>query len=146
MKWVRHMADYSQKEKELEREHLEKLVKEEDRSIKPMKEFESPEDLYHELIASVRKYHPSADISLIEKAYHVARDAHEGQTRKSGEPYIVHPLCVAIILAELELDKETIAAGSVEVLYQKIPAASSLPDPAPPLLRNGPFPPVSPAP
>ena len=56
-----------QKEKELEREHLEKLVKEEDRSIKPMKEFESPEDLYHELIASVRKYHPSADISLIEK-------------------------------------------------------------------------------
>ena len=95
------MADYSQKEKELEREHLEKLVKEEDRSIKPMKEFESPEDLYHELIASVRKYHPSADISLIEKAYHVARDAHEGQTRKSGEPYIVHPLCVAIILAEM---------------------------------------------
>ena len=71
---MRHMADYSQKEKELEREHLEKLVKEEDRSIKPMKEFESPEDLYHELIASVRKYHPSADISLIEKAYHVARD------------------------------------------------------------------------
>ena len=53
---MRHMADYSQKEKELEREHLEKLVKEEDRSIKPMKEFESPEDLYHELIASVRKY------------------------------------------------------------------------------------------
>ena len=51
---MRHMADYSQKEKELEREHLEKLVKEEDRSIKPMKEFESPEDLYHELIASVR--------------------------------------------------------------------------------------------
>ena len=41
---MRHMADYSQKEKELEREHLEKLVKEEDRSIKPMKEFESPED------------------------------------------------------------------------------------------------------
>ena len=38
---MRHMADYSQKEKELEREHLEKLVKEEDRSIKPMKEFES---------------------------------------------------------------------------------------------------------
>ena len=108
---MRHMADYSQKEKELEREHLEKLVKEEDRSIKPMMEFESPDDLYHELIASVRKYHPSADISLIEKAYHVARDAHEGQTRKSGEPYIVHPLCVAIILAELELDKETIAAG-----------------------------------
>ena len=127
MKWVRHMADYSQKEKELEREHLEKLVKEEDRSIKPMKEFESPEDLYHELIASVRKYHPSADISLIEKAYHVARDAHEGQTRKSGEPYIVHPLCVAIILAELELDKETIAAGLLhDVLEDTVMTADEI--------------------
>ena len=111
MKWVRHMADYSQKEKELEREHLEKLVKEEDRSIKPMKEFESPEKLYQELIASVRKYHPSTDISLIEKAYNIAYEAHKGQVRKSGEPYIIHPLCVAIILAELELDKETIVAG-----------------------------------
>ena len=105
------MADYSQKEKELEREHLEKLVKEEDRSIKPMKEFESPEKLYQELIASVRKYHPSTDISLIEKAYNIAYEAHKGQVRKSGEPYIIHPLCVAIILAELELDKETIVAG-----------------------------------
>lgn len=60
----------------------------------------------------MRKYHPSADISLIEKAYHVARDAHEGQTRKSGEPYIVHPLCVAIIFSGAgAFDKETIAAG-----------------------------------
>ena len=80
-------------------------------SIKSIKEFVSPEDLYEELIHSIRKYHPSADISLVEKAYKVAYDAHEGQVRKSGEAYIIHPLCVAIILAELELDKETIAAG-----------------------------------
>ncbi len=80
-------------------------------SIKEMKEFESPEVLYDELIASVRKYHPSTDISQIEKAYGIAHDAHEGQVRKSGEPYIIHPLCVAIILAYLELDKETIVAG-----------------------------------
>ena len=100
------MADFSSESLD-----LQKKVKEEDDNIKPMKEFESPEKLYDELIASVRKYHPSTDISLIEKAYHVARDAHEGQVRKSGEPYIIHPLCVAIILAELELDKETIVAG-----------------------------------
>ena len=49
---------------ELSSEELEKIVKEEDNSIKPMKEFESPEKLYQELIASVRKYHPSTDISL----------------------------------------------------------------------------------
>lgn len=80
-------------------------------SIKAIKEFVSPESLYEELIAGIRKYHPSGDISLIEKAYKVAYDAHEGQVRKSGEAYIIHPLCVSIILAELELDKETIAAG-----------------------------------
>lgn len=79
--------------------------------IKPTKEFVSPESLYEELIASVRRYHPSADISLIQKAYKIADEAHKGQVRKSGEAYIIHPLCVAIILAELELDKETIVAG-----------------------------------
>ena len=79
--------------------------------IKPTKEFVSPESLYEELIASVKRYHPSTDISLIEKAYKVADAAHKGQVRKSGEAYIIHPLCVAIILAELELDKETIVAG-----------------------------------
>ncbi len=71
----------------------------------------SPEELYEELIRTVRKYHPSDDISMIEKAYAVSKNAHEGQLRKSGEPYIIHPLSVAIILAELELDKETIVAS-----------------------------------
>ena len=59
----------------------------------------------------MHKYHPSTDISLIEKAYRIAEKAHEGQVRKSGEPYIIHPLCVSIILADLEMDKETIVAG-----------------------------------
>lgn len=101
------MADISTEE--LER--LEQEFHSGPGSIKSIKEFSSPEDLYEELIASIRKYHPSADISLIEKAYHVAFEAHKGQVRKSGEAYIIHPLCVSIILAELELDKETIAAG-----------------------------------
>ena len=82
-----------------------------DAGVKSMEDFTSPEQLYQELISSVRKYHPSDDLTLIEKAYKVAYEAHKGQVRKSGEPYIIHPLCVAIILADLELDKESIAAG-----------------------------------
>jgi len=74
-------------------------------------DFTPPEELYKELISRILTYHPSTDISMIEKAYKVADKAHEGQLRKSGEPYIMHPLNVAIILAELELDKETIVAG-----------------------------------
>lgn len=92
-------------------EELEKEIAAVDASVKSMDDFTSPEQLYRELIASVKKYHPSDDISLIDKAYRVASEAHEGQVRKSGEPYIIHPLCVAIILADLELDKESIAAG-----------------------------------
>ena len=97
-------------EMQVEKEKLES-VKKADAAVKTMHDFTSPEVLYEELINSVRKYHPSTDISMIEKAYRVASEAHEGQKRKSGEPYIIHPLCVAIILADLELDKETIVAG-----------------------------------
>ena len=82
-----------------------------DGRIESIEEFQTPGQLYEELITRVRKYHPSADISLIRKAYRVASDAHKGQARKSGEPYIIHPLYVSIILADLELDKETIVAG-----------------------------------
>ena len=74
-------------------------------------DFTSPETLYEDLVRSIKKYHPSDDLSMVEKAYHIARDAHKDQKRKSGEPYIIHPLCVAIILADLELDKESIIAG-----------------------------------
>lgn len=82
-----------------------------DGRIKAMKEFVSPEELFRDLIARVHKYHPSDEVSLIEKAYQTASEAHAGQVRKSGEPYIIHPLCVGIILADLEMDKETIVAG-----------------------------------
>lgn len=89
--------------------HAELVI--DDGRIEKMAEFTSPNVLYEELIARVKKYHPSDDISLIEKAYNTASSFHEGQERKSGEPYIIHPLCVAIILADMEMDKETIAAG-----------------------------------
>ena len=74
-------------------------------------DFTSPEQLYKKLTDKVVSYHPSADISMLEKAYNLALGAHKDQLRKSGEPYIVHPLCVANILAELELDKESIVSG-----------------------------------
>ena len=80
-------------------------------AVKAPDDYQDPEQLYQVLIARVRKYHPSADISMIEKAYRIAKEAHEGQLRKSGEPYIIHPLWVGIILADLEMDKETIVAG-----------------------------------
>ena len=82
-----------------------------DDNMKSFADFTEPSVLYEELLRSIRKYHPSADISLVEKAYHIADEAHKGQVRKSGEPYIIHPLSVAIILADLELDKESIVAG-----------------------------------
>ena len=101
------MADISTKQLE----QMEKELQESEENIRVTQDFEKPEKLYKELLESVHKYHPSADLSLIEKAYRIADEAHRGQVRKSGEPYIIHPLCVAIILAELELDKETIVAG-----------------------------------
>ena len=82
-----------------------------EKSVDTPADFTSPEELYNDLIEKVKMYHPSSDLSDIERAYKVAKKAHEGQFRKSGEPYIIHPLCVAIILAELELDKESIIAG-----------------------------------
>ena len=89
----------------------EEEIRKDDASVRTMADFTAPEVLYEELITTLRKYHPSTDISMIEKAYRIANDAHKDQVRKSGEPYIIHPLCVAIILADLELDKETIVAG-----------------------------------
>ena len=82
-----------------------------DGRIEAVEEFLSPEELYSDLITRVKKYHPSDDISMIEKAARIANEAHKNQVRQSGEPYIIHPLHVAIILADLELDKETIVAG-----------------------------------
>jgi len=82
-----------------------------DGTFKNQRDNQSPEELYQELISRMQKYHPSDDISMIEKAYKIAYEAHKNQYRKSGEPYIIHPLSVAIILADLQLDKESIVAG-----------------------------------
>ncbi len=64
-----------------------------------------------ELIERILAYNPATDAALIRKAYHYARAAHEGQTRASGEPYIIHPVAVAAILADLRMDDLSIAAA-----------------------------------
>ena len=84
--------------------------KNENTLIKP-ENFVDPEELYNCLIEHIREYHPSSDLSMIQQAYEVAKTAHSGQFRKSGEPYIIHPLCVGLILTDLKLDKESISAG-----------------------------------
>jgi GTP diphosphokinase / guanosine-3',5'-bis(diphosphate) 3'-diphosphatase len=63
------------------------------------------------LVKTVRTTHPKADIRLIERAYDLAATLHAGQSRRSGDPYITHPLAVATILAELGMNHETICAA-----------------------------------
>ncbi|MNJ98545.1 GTP pyrophosphokinase [compost metagenome] len=80
------------------------LSKDEGLSHKPVKTLE-------DLLNRIRAYYPNADLKLIEKVYEFSEKAHEGQIRRSGEPYISHPLSVAAILADLRLDLDTIATG-----------------------------------
>ena len=88
-------------------------VKIENHGVIPKEEeHATPEELYSRLIDKIKIYHPSAgDLSAIDKAYNFAKKSHGDQKRKSGEPYIIHPIHTALILADLELDKESIMAG-----------------------------------
>ena len=63
------------------------------------------------LMKTIRAHHPKADVRLVERAYEVAAHWHKDQKRKSGDPYITHPLAVATILAELGMNTETICAA-----------------------------------
>ncbi|MDR2899594.1 MAG: bifunctional (p)ppGpp synthetase/guanosine-3',5'-bis(diphosphate) 3'-pyrophosphohydrolase [Clostridiales bacterium] len=68
-------------------------------------------EIYDDLIQKIRLYHPSGNLDMVEKAYRLASEAHGDQLRKSGEPYIIHPLSVAVILAELGFDIESVVGG-----------------------------------
>ena len=70
-----------------------------------------PSGAVETLMRTVRMHHPKADLGLVERAYTVAERAHEGQKRKSGEPYITHPIAVAQILADLGIGSKTVAAA-----------------------------------
>jgi GTP diphosphokinase / guanosine-3',5'-bis(diphosphate) 3'-diphosphatase len=64
-----------------------------------------------QILTEVAGYYPSADLPLVRRAYQFAATAHDGQTRKSGDPYVTHPLAVAQIIAELKLDVASVCAG-----------------------------------
>jgi GTP pyrophosphokinase len=80
------------------------FLKENGLSLKPVKTVD-------DLLNRIRGFWPNADLTVIEKAYSFSEKAHAGQNRRSGEPYISHPLSVAAILADLRLDLDTIATG-----------------------------------
>ncbi|MBV9504008.1 MAG: bifunctional (p)ppGpp synthetase/guanosine-3',5'-bis(diphosphate) 3'-pyrophosphohydrolase, partial [Acidobacteriia bacterium] len=69
------------------------------------------DQLYHELESKVREYRPNDDLTVLERAFRFARQWHEGQMRSSGEPYMVHPLGVAHILANMRMDLVSMATG-----------------------------------
>jgi guanosine-3',5'-bis(diphosphate) 3'-pyrophosphohydrolase len=71
----------------------------------------SPDDPVLELLRTHRQIHPHADVNLVRRSYAIAERMHRGQMRKSGEPYITHPLAVAQILADLGMDTTTLVAA-----------------------------------
>ncbi|MBD3855302.1 MAG: bifunctional (p)ppGpp synthetase/guanosine-3',5'-bis(diphosphate) 3'-pyrophosphohydrolase [Acidobacteria bacterium] len=64
-----------------------------------------------DILNRMERYRPELDEDLLRHAYVFAANRHQGQIRRSGEPYLTHPLTVAWILADMELDEETVAAG-----------------------------------
>lgn len=78
--------------------------------------------LFESLNQLIQTYLPEDQIKRLRQAYLVARDAHEGQTRSSGEPYITHPVAVACILAEMKLDYETLMAALLHDVIEDTPA------------------------
>ena len=75
--------------------------------VRPVK----PETVINQISKEIRKRRAKADIKLVERAFELASRVHEGQLSKSGDPFITHPLGVAMILAEIGLDEATVAAA-----------------------------------
>lgn len=71
--------------------------------------------------AKAKKYLPDKDVLMLQRAYELARTAHEGQIRKSGVPYIVHPIAVADILSNMQMDAVTVAAGFLHDVVEDTP-------------------------
>src|SRR3954467_12505440 len=65
----------------------------------------------NDILSKVQGYHPAANVDLIQRVYEFAAKAHDGQLRRSGDPYVVHPLGVAATIADLKLDVPSVCAG-----------------------------------
>lgn len=85
--------------------------------IEPSVEFASVEELYNQLILNIKDKYKSADLEEIKKAYLLSCDVYKDQYRKSGEPYVIHPLNIALILSQIDMDKESLIVG---LLYDVI--------------------------
>ena len=81
-------------------------------------------DKFHGLLASVRANRPSDDLEIIRKAWQFCLEHHKGQLRASGEPYVLHPLEVAMVLAEMKLDSTAIAAGLLHDAVEDTPVTT----------------------
>ncbi len=80
-------------------------------NLKDKVESMDSDKIFKELIGKIKSYNPNVDLKLLEKAYSTAKKYHDNQFRKSGEPFIIHPLSVGMILADIELDQTSIAAA-----------------------------------
>lgn len=80
-------------------------------NLKDKVESMDSDKIFKELIRKIKSYNPNVDLKLLEKAYSTAKKYHDNQFRKSGEPFIIHPLSVGMILADIELDQTSIAAA-----------------------------------
>src|ERR1022692_4959437 len=99
-----------------------KLVSPEVSSVSEVPTLSPPPDrieqLYRELEDKIREYRPRDDLAPVEKAFRTAAELHKGQLRQSGEPYMVHPLMVAHILAGMRMDLVTIETGLLHDLVE----------------------------
>ena len=83
--------------------------------------FTDPDVLFEVLTKLLTAENRQGEMGIIRKAYELAKEAHKDQKRKSGEPYLIHPVCVAIILTQLDMDKETIVGGLLHDVIEDTP-------------------------
>ena len=100
---------------------MKNLIRENCRSDIIPPNFTDPDVLFEVLTKLLTAENRQDEMGIIRKAYELAKEAHKDQKRKSGEPYLIHPVCVAIILTQLDMDKETIVGGLLHDVIEDTP-------------------------